>query len=538
MRGKANWKIRVARPLRVTFSLFAAIGLLFFPPFVVAHPMGNFSISHYSGITIGHDFVEVRYWIDMAEIPTFQEMQQNGIEARPEDPRLPAYLSAQAANFAQGLHVTLNGNALPLNVVSQDVIFPPGAGNLPTMKFGFAYRAGINIDCATTPCDLEYEDTNFPGRAGWKEVVVTRGSEISLLRSTASDRDRSEQLSNYPTDLLSSPPQQLQASVVFCKAQTQASAVASQVVARSGSTSRGTGAVRAVNNHNKVAPAAQETASKVLPAEELSATIPLKPNQQGTPRNSFTELMAKKQFGLGIALLSALIAAGLGALHALEPGHGKTIVAAYLVGSRGTARHALLLGMVVTISHTAGVYLLGGVTLYAQKYVFPDRIYPFLGVLSGILIAGMGCFLFLQRYLGGQFAHSHATDTSGGAQVLASDGSQRHGQVSARQLLVLGVTGGMVPCPAALVVLLSAVALHRTGFGLYLIVAFSIGLAAVLISMGFVAVYAGRFMSRLPFEAPLVQRWLPMVSAVMISVLGCGIAARGLMAAGILHIRI
>jgi ABC-type nickel/cobalt efflux system permease component RcnA len=533
MRSDAHWKIRVVRPLPVSFSLFAAVGLLFFPPFVVAHPMGNFSISHYSGITIGRDFVEVRYWIDMAEIPTFQEMQQNGMEARREDPRLPAYLSAQAATLAKGLHVTLNGNALPLHVVSQDVIFPSGAGNLPTMKFGFAYRAAIGVACAAVPCHLEYEDANFAGRAGWKEVVVTTEQEISLIRSTASGRDRSEQLSNYPTDLLSSPPQQLQASLVFSATQMQASAVASHIAANTGSPSRGTSAVSGAKN--QVAPASLETSQ--VPVGEASVKISLKPNQQGTPRNAFTELMAKKQLGFGIALLSAIIAAGLGALHALEPGHGKTIVAAYLVGSRGTARHALLLGMVVTISHTAGVYLLGGVTLYAEKYIFPERIYPFLGVLSGILIAGMGCFLFLQRYLGGPFAHSHATDTADSEQMLAADGSPCRARVSARQLLILGVTGGMVPCPAALVVLLSAGALHRTGFGLYLIVAFSIGLAAVLITMGFVAVYAGRMMSRLPFEAPLIQRWLPMASAVMISALGCGIAARGLMAAGILHVR-
>ena len=183
------------------------------------------------------------------------------------------------------------------------------------------------------------------------------------------------------------------------------------------------------------------------------------------------------------------------------------------------------------------VYLLGGITLYAQKYILPDRIYPFLGVLSGILIAGTGCFLFLQRCVGGEFAHSHASDISASGRALATGNSQRRAGMSARQLLVLGVTGGMVPCPAALVVLLSAVALHRTAFGLYLIVAFSIGLAAVLIAMGFAAVYAGRTMSRLPFEAPLIQRWLPMASALMISALGCGIAVRGLMAAGIVHIR-
>src|SRR5580704_9685771 len=110
----AHSETRFGRWVQRSFSLVAAIGLLFFPPFLLAHPMGNFSISHYSGITISRGFLEVRYWIDMAEIPTFQEMQQNGIEARRDDPHQPAYLSSQAAAFAQGLHVTLNGSALAL----------------------------------------------------------------------------------------------------------------------------------------------------------------------------------------------------------------------------------------------------------------------------------------------------------------------------------------------------------------------------------------------------------------------------------------
>jgi ABC-type nickel/cobalt efflux system permease component RcnA len=108
----------------------------------------------------------------------------------------------------------------------------------------------------------------------------------------------------------------------------------------------------------------------------------------------------------------------------------------------------------------------------------------------------------------------------------------------ARQLLVLGITGGIVPCPAALVVLLSALALHRLLFGLFLIVAFSVGLAVVLIAMGMTAVYAGRLMSQFRTEGPLIQRWLPLTSAAMISVLGCVIAVRGLMAAGIVQISV
>jgi nickel/cobalt exporter len=526
---------RFEQPLYKLSSAFAAIALLFFPAYVFAHPMGNFSISHYSGITVGPGFLELYYLIDMAEIPAFQEMQQNGIAARPEDPRLPAYLSAKSVEFAQGLHVALNGRALPLQSVSQDVIFPTGAGNLPTMKFGFVYRAEIPVDCATAPCQLDYDDTNFPGRAGWKVVVVTPRQEISLIRSTAPDHDRSERLSNYPSDLLNSPPQLLQARFVFSAPAALPDSPSSRIA---------TDRIGSHNVHlgwrstsNQPASVVANSSPKDTPTNSVSSKIQVKPNRQPPPRNAFTELIATKQGGFSIALLAAIIAAGLGALHAFEPGHGKTIVAAYLVGSNGTAKHALLLGTVVTVSHTAGVYLLGATTLYAQKYILPDRLYPFLGVLSGILIAGTGCFLFLQHYLGGEFAHSH-NDISSSVQSSVPEISQAPTRISARRLLILGVTGGMIPCPAALVVLLSAVALHRTAFGLFLILAFSIGLAAVLIAMSLAAVYAGRVVSRLPFDAPLIRRWLPMASALLISVLGCGIAVRGLMAAGIVHIRL
>lgn len=531
----AHSRTRLAHPLQKLFALLAAIALLFFPGFALAHPMGNFSISHYTGITVGGGSLELSYFIDMAEIPTFQEMQQNGMATRTDDPRLPAYLSARAAEFAQGLHVTLNRRALPLHVVSQNVIFPAGAGNLPTMKFGFVYRAEISGDCVTAPCRLDYEDTNFPGRAGWKEVVVTRSEEISLISSTAPDRDRSERLSNYPSDLLNSPPQLLQASLVF----SMPGALPAPSSARIASTHTGSYNVQVgrLGSSNHAASLTLNVSPKDTPSSNDASAIQVKPNRQPTPRNAFTELMATKQVGFGVALLAAIIAASLGALHALEPGHGKTIVAAYLVGSNGTAQHALLLGTVVTISHTAGVYLLGVITLYAQKYILPDHIYPFLGVLSGILIAGTGCFLFLQRYLGGEFAHSHK-GLSSSAQLSNAELPQTPARLSAHRLLVLGLTGGMVPCPAALVVLLSAVTLHRTAFGLFLIVAFSVGLAASLIAMGLAAVYAGRMMSRLPFDAPLIQRWLPMASAMLISVLGCGIAVRGLIAAGIVHIRL
>jgi ABC-type nickel/cobalt efflux system permease component RcnA len=150
----------------------------------------------------------------------------------------------------------------------------------------------------------------------------------------------------------------------------------------------------------------------------------------------------------------------------------------------------------------------------------PDRLYPFLSVMSGILIAGMGMYILLQRFSGIDISHSHGP------------GGHTH-VLEGRQIAALGITAGIVPCPAALVVLLSAVTLHRVGFGLFLIVAFSLGLAAVLIAMGLAAVSASRLMSRLPADGPLIQRWLPIASAAIITTLGCVVVARGLMAAGI-----
>ena len=513
--------------------------------------MGNFSISHYAGITIEGRFVEVRYFIDMAEIPTFQEIQQNSIVAQSNDPRVRFYLSSQAEAFKTNLLLTLNGQPLSLETTSQEILFSPGAGNLPTMKFGLVYRAQVSEACAVNRCELEYRDANFSGRLGWKEVIISPGQGVTIQNSSVPSHDRSSQLSNYPTDLVNSPPQDVAAKIVYSVeksssrqfrpaiAQAKTAANLPAAISRTATspatphTAPPSHAMKDGTSRNAATISVQAT----IPPAANAQPAPLQPNQQSTPRNSFTELMAIKQISFTIALLAAAIAAGLGALHALEPGHGKTIVAAYLVGSNGTARHALLLGMIVTASHTVGVYLLGAITLYAQKYILPDRIYPFLGVLSGVLIAGMGCYLFLQRYLGGEFAHKHGDEISEIGEVSTGGMRRQPKKVSTRQLLVLGITGGIVPCPAALVVLLSAVALHRTSFGLFLIVAFSIGLAAVLIAMGLVAVYAGNMIARLRLEGPLVQRWLPMASAVMIILLGLSVATRGLVSAGIVQIR-
>jgi ABC-type nickel/cobalt efflux system permease component RcnA len=272
-------------------------------------------------------------------------------------------------------------------------------------------------------------------------------------------------------------------------------------------------------------------------------TLDLTANVRGTPRNAFTALLTEPLRGPGMILFALAVAASLGAFHALEPGHGKTVVAAYLVGARGTVWHAVLLGLVVTASHTAGVYLLGGVTLYASRYVVPERLYPWLGAASGLLIVALGANLLYRRLTGGRrsaHGHTHADHpghhSHDGHHHGHDPGHGHHhpspeGPVSLRALVALGVSGGIVPCPAALVVLLGAVASRQIGLGLLLIVAFSVGLAAVLIAIGLLVVCARWLVTRLDrtgVEGPLVHRWLPLASASLMTAAGLVITAQAL----------
>jgi ABC-type nickel/cobalt efflux system permease component RcnA len=234
-------------------------------------------------------------------------------------------------------------------------------------------------------------------------------------------------------------------------------------------------------------------------------------------------------------LAALVVAAGLGAAHALSPGHGKTIVGAYLVGTKGTAAQALLLGAVVTVAHTAGVFLLGLVTLGAAQFVLPERLYPWLGFVSGALVALIGAGLFHQRLelaLGVTGEHRHWFWSHGHAVPGAAlEGGQLSG-ASVRSLVGLGISGGLVPCPSAIVVLLSAVALHRIGFGLVLILAFSAGLAAVLIAIGLLFVHASHWVAHFDDRGPWV-RALPVVSAFAVTLLGIAIAVQALVTSGI-----
>jgi len=247
------------------------------------------------------------------------------------------------------------------------------------------------------------------------------------------------------------------------------------------------------------------------------------PAGQAAPGGYLARLLGQGHLGLGMVLAGMAVAFGLGALHALSPGHGKTIVAAYLVGSRSTARHAAFLGLMVTFTHTVSVFFLGFVTLFLSRYVLPEKIYPVLGAISGLSIVWIGGMLFYRRLRAARGQHDRRH-----AGALEHDHGDGHvhshlpeADVSMANLLALGASGGLVPCPSALVLLLSSVALGRIALGLTLLVAFSAGLAVVLMAIGMAALYAGRLLPDSRKTARSVAfRYLPVASAALIACIG------------------
>ena len=224
--------------------------------------------------------------------------------------------------------------------------------------------------------------------------------------------------------------------------------------------------------------------------------------------------------------MSLLLALFWGAAHAFTPGHGKSIVAAYLVGSRGTPRHAVLLGLIVTVTHTVGVFALGIVTLALSQFIVPADLYPWLNLASALLVVAVGLGVLRARIRSMAHTRAHAR----GHEHHHHHHSHGHAPPEGsglRGLIGVGVSGGLLPCPTALVVLLAAISLHRVGYGLVLIVAFSLGLAASVTGIGLVAVTAKRFFARKSFDGRLIQA-LPAISAFVVLGLGLAMTFRAL----------
>jgi ABC-type nickel/cobalt efflux system permease component RcnA len=406
---------------------------------------------------VGAHRIDVAYTIDQAEIPTFQE---RGVS--------PAtVLARKVAEARRGLELTVDGARVTL--VPQPgarLTFPAGQGGLRTTRVELRLVAAVR-----DPRRVELRDRTFPDRLGWKAVVVASGSGTDV-RSSVPAADPTGGLRHYPRDLLKSPLDQRSATL---HAQP------------------GNGGISAPDGIRGGAATADRSG------------------------DGLAGLFADAASGRGVLILMLLAAFGWGALHALSPGHGKSMVAAYLVGTRGTARHAAALGATVTIAHTAGVFALGLVTLALSQYVLPEDLYPWLTLVSGLLVAGVGAAVLRARLKGAR-AHAHSHDHHGHSHAHTHD-------ISTKSLIAMGASAGLIPCPSALVVLLGALSQHQVALGLVLILAFSLGLAATITGIGVAVVYARTLLSRLDFTSRAASA-LPALSALVIVVVGCVLTAQ------------
>ncbi len=457
-----------------------------------AHPMGNFSVSHYSRIEVSSRGAAIHYVLDLAEIPTFQLLQEWRLDASSPREELDRRADSQARAWARNLRVEVNHHAVAPHFERSALLLDKGAGGMPIL------RVAAELSVTAEPGRLTYEDANFPDRAGWKEIVVIAGPHARVEKASPDCKDRSRELTAYPQDPLIAPPQDVRAEVTW----------------------------------HAVAPPAQITEVRppvrVIDPRPPAHSVPAGRNAPGmVVRGDFlSRLLHQGEIGWGAMLVGLVVAFGLGAIHALSPGHGKTIVAAYLVGSRGTPKHALFLGGMVTFTHTISVFALGVTTLFLSRYVLPERIYPILGAISGLSIVWIGATLFFKRLHAANHHHGHQHhhhhDHHHGALVHDHGDGQVHshvpeGDVTMASLIALGASGGLVPCPSALVLLLSSVALGRVALGLTLLVAFSAGLAVVLSGIGLVVLYAKDL---LPASKKATEsrafRYLPVASAAVI----------------------
>jgi nickel/cobalt exporter len=473
---------------------------------VCAHPMGNFSINHYTRLEVNGDRLTGRYVLDVAEIPTVSEMERLDADhdGKVSDVERATYLKAQAVPLGRALSLTVNGRSVLLNALPDSVELRPGAGGLPTLRLTLALNAVLPA-AGNTPRLVEYKDQNFPLRTGWKEIVVT-GQGGSIRDSTVSTSDISKELTTYPTDPGIAPPQTIEARFTVVEAQNTRE---------------------------------EKKKRKEEEKREADAIQHSKPKIQNvnTPQDKFTQSIAAQGLTPAVILLSLTSAFLFGALHALSPGHGKAMVAAYLVGTRGTAWHAVLLGLVVTLTHTLGVFALGLLTLSASRYIVPERLYPLISGASGAAVAMMGLGLLASRLSAWRRSRTGAQDdneeeeSGGNGDEEAADEfryqRREAGTVSLRTLIGLGITGGALPCPSALVVMLSAIALHRIAFGLLLIVSFSMGLAVVLTLLGLLVMRARGILERVPSRGSWMAG-LSVVSAGVVTAIGLALFVRAL----------
>ncbi len=537
-----------------------------------AHPLGNFTVNHYNGLELHPDRLDVLSIVDSAEIPTAQELQSLAPDGTPTAQQLEDAAQVQCAELAGAVTATVDGRPLDWTIRGTSLESIPGAAGLPTLRLACELSATADFG---EPRTLSFVDSYRDDRVGWHEITAD-GSGVRLLDSPVGTTSTSDELRTYPTDLLTSPLDERSVEL------------------------------------------------RTEPGQNTDAETPLS-QSSGDPFSSFIASMDRAledliggELTLLVGTSALLLAVLLGCGHALLPGHGKTMIAAYLATRRGRGRDAFIVGATVTATHTAGVLLLG-VAITVSSTLAGEEVLRWLGVISGLLVAGIGVYMLttaLRAWQGSRqqaadrrpvseaalvgaphstdhgrdhtsAPHEHSGDHDHGHgkrdqhghdhdHVGAHDHGHEHGgdhdhdhgydhdhghgehphthgggwwagghshgpTVGRGGLIGMGVAGGLVPSPSALIVLVASIALGRTIFGVFLVIAYGLGMAITLTVAGLLLV---RLRGRLDRRAAQAQRskgrsWLagiaaalPALTATLVLLVGLGLALRGLLLTG------
>ena len=462
----------VPRRLALVTAIASAF-VLFGSGAAEAHPLGNFTINLYAGLTVAAHDIDVDYVVDMAEIPTFEERRtiDGNRDGTIDAAESSAYTTQACAHLSNGLAITVGGAAVPLSPRAAGVLaFPPGAGGLSTMRLECPLQGEVALHEGDR---VVFRDGNFSGRIGWHEVTAV-GDRLALVGSDVPTGSVSARLTSYPADLLQSPVDQRQASFTVGRA-TDAAAPLSMPEA---------------------APITRGFGDRLTTA--------------------FAGLVTRGGSSPLLWVLALATAFAIGGIHALGPGHGKTLMAAYLVGSDARPRQVVAVGAAVSVMHTASVVVLGLTVLIAGQAFTPEVAYRWTTIASGALVAILGAYLLRSRVRG--IAHTRAHDRD-----------HEHGHTHDRKpgrlgLATLAVSGGILPSPSALIALLAAIAIGRVVFGLALVLAFGIGLATVLVAVGFGTIRARRTLTQR--FSRRISTWAPVASAAGVLLLGVLLVAR------------
>jgi nickel/cobalt exporter len=516
-------------------AILALVAGLALPIAAIAHPLGNFTINHFAEITVSPGQVHLDVVIDMAEIPAFQERQAMDADGdgTVDDTEAADGATTDCRQLVDALRLTRDGTAIALAPAIELVSFPPGAGGLSTLRLECGFDAALQPAVAG-PTTIGFTDRSYTERIGWREIVAVADG-VALDSHGLPTTSPSQRLTAYPADQIALP-----------------------LDIRSASLSVQPGGVPGSSVAPVASPAyAPANTAGAVPGGVSSAELP--------------DIFRSADLTPIVLLVSLITAVGLGAGHAITPGHGKTLMAAYLVGSRGTAIHAVGLGLSVAVSHTLGILALALLIVGAAGVLSPDVVYRAAPIVAAIAIVAIGGWMLIgevrrrmrarriraaaslavsgsgdrendHEHAGdhehphahhvaarhGHDVHDHRHDHDHDAGE-HSHGGVRHSHLpppgstlSWRGLFALGLAGGLIPSTSALLILLFSIQTGRPAFGIFLVLAFGLGMALVMSGVGLGLIVARGRLDGLPRRSALgrLAGFAPLVASVAVLVLG------------------